>query len=114
MTTRCLIAAGVLTLVLAAAAPAAQYNGLIALATCAEAGKLTEKEHEACAKRLDRDDELVVFVNFADKKAYDIVEEDKVEAFIGKAVVITGSIDQGFIDIEEIKPGKEPGKEPGK
>jgi hypothetical protein len=104
---RLIVIVGILSLVGGAAAQAETMKGMIALATCAEAGKTTPKEHAGCAERLNRDDELLVFVNYKDKKAYDVIEEDKVEQFIGKSVEIEGQLDQGFVDIVSIKAGKD-------
>lgn len=76
---------------------------MVALEGCADKGKVKPKEHASCAAKLDRDDELLVFVSFSDKKILDIADESVVEEFIGKEVVIKGWIDQGFIEIENIR-----------
>ena len=99
------ILAPALALMMTAPAAADQFTGLIAYATCAEAGKKTVNQHEACAKKLKRDDELLVFVDSKNpKKVYEIFEEYKAEEYLGKNVKIQGVLDQGFIEIESIEP----------
>jgi|GEM_PF-2414630 len=78
------------------------FNGLVAYASCAEDGKITEAEHAACAKKTSRDDEVLVFA-VSKKKVYEIFEEYKADDFVGKKVVIEGKLDQGFIEIETIR-----------
>ncbi len=93
-----------LALVLAAPAAADQFTGLIAYATCAEAGKKTVKDHAPCAQKLKRDDELLVFVDSKNpKKVYEIFEEYKVEEYLGKIVRIEGVLDEGFLEIETVE-----------
>ena len=95
-----------LALMLAAPAVADEFTGLIAYATCAEAGKKTVKDHAPCAQKLKRDDELLVFVDSKNpKKVYEIFEEYKVEEYLGQIVRIKGVLDQGFLEIETVEPG---------
>lgn len=92
-----LVAAG-----LSLPAAAETFTGLIAYASCAEQGKITPEDHAACAKSTTRDDEVLVFA-VSKKKVYEIFEEDKADPFVGKEVVIEGTLDQGFIEIETIR-----------
>lgn len=86
----------------ASALRAETFTGLVAYASCAEDGKITEAEHAECAKNTSRDDEVLVFA-VSKKKVYEIFEEDKADDFVGKKVVIEGTLDEGFIEIETIR-----------
>jgi len=97
-----LLPVAALFLALSPSLRAETFTGMVAYASCAEDGKITEAEHAACAKKTNRDDEVLVFA-VSKKKVYEIFEEYKADDFVGKKVVIEGVLDQGFIEIETIR-----------
>ena len=84
-----------------------KFVGIIAYADCAEDSKVTPEEHAKCAEGKERDDMLLVFVPENDpKKIYELLFEEPADPYVGKMVVVEGTVEDNFLEITKIEPKK--------
>jgi len=95
-------------LALPLAASADTWTGWITDSHCGAAG--ARAGHKDCALKCMKGGSKLVFYNNADKKLYQLDNQDMAKEHLGHEVTVTGSVDGDAIKIEKIDMAKAPAK----
>jgi hypothetical protein len=96
-----LMVAAALTLLLApAVCQAAEWTGWVTDSHCGAKG--AKAEHASCAKKCLDDGAKLVFYNNADKKLYNLDNQDLAASNIGHEVTVKGELDGDTIKVASI------------